>query len=70
MQPSAGRLKLEVEVANDNALGWKNALGLQQERNKQLRTDLREARALLNRCASFELNPDLKASIDRFLLQD
>lgn len=53
VQPSEGRLKLEVEVANDNALKWQNALGIQQERNKQLRDEVRQARELLRRCASF-----------------
>ena len=70
VQPSEGRLKLEVEVANDNAMHWKRGLKLQQERNRQIREDLRDARALLIRCASFELNPKLKEEIDGFLLKD
>lgn len=47
VQPSEGRLKLEVEVANDNALKWQNALGIQQERNKQLRDEVRELQAFI-----------------------
>lgn len=70
VQPSEGRLRLEVEVANDNATKWKNALGAEQERNKQLRDEVRQARELLRRCASFQLNPDLNGAIEQFLLQD
>lgn len=70
VQPSEGRLKLEIEVANDNVLKWQNALGVQQERNKQLRDEVLHARELLRRCASFQLNPDLNGAIEQFLLQD
>lgn len=70
VKPSEGRLKLEIEVANDNALKWQNALGTQQARNKQLRVEVRQARELLRRCASFQLNPDLNGAIEQFLLQD
>lgn len=70
VQPSESRLRLEVEVANDNATKWKKALNQQQDFNVQLRIDLREARALLRRCASFDLNPDLNGSIERFLAKD
>lgn len=70
VQPSEGRLKLEIEVANDNALAWQKALSAEQVRNKQLRTDLQEARALLQRSGSFELNADLNHRIEQFLRQD
>lgn len=67
MQPSEGRLKLEIEVANDNALKWQNALHTQVARSTNLRMDLEKAVALLRRAGSFELNLDLQRSIEEFI---
>lgn len=42
VQPSEGRLKLEVEVANDNAMHWKHTLMTCQAQKKRLREALRK----------------------------
>lgn len=47
VQPKDSRLKLEIEVANDNALHWKNALGLANERNRQQRKENRDLRTFM-----------------------
>ena len=49
MQPKDSRLKLEVEVANENALHWKDGLQKANERNSNLRKRLAIAEALLGR---------------------
>ena len=67
VQPSEGRLKLEIEVANDNALKWQDALKEQVARSTRLRCDLDKARTLLRRAASFTLYPDLQRDIDALL---
>lgn len=42
LQPSEGRLKLEVEVANDNALHWHNNLVATQGKYKLARMRVRQ----------------------------
>lgn len=49
VQPSAGRLTCEVEVANANALHWQDGLKNANERNSTLRKRLALAEALLSR---------------------
>lgn len=39
LQPSEGRLRLEVEVANDNALHWKEGLNKANIRTAEQRTE-------------------------------
>lgn len=39
VQPKDSRLRLEVEIANENALHWKDGLSHANERCAQLRTD-------------------------------
>lgn len=46
MQPKDSRLKLEIEVANDNALHWKGNLQKAHVANKKLRQALREIAAI------------------------
>lgn len=67
VQPSEGRLKLEVEVANDNAQKWKACHQSQLEANSVILKKLSVARTLLRRAASFTLNPDLQRDIDALL---
>lgn len=49
VQPKGSRLRLEVEVANENALHWKDGLQKANERNSNLRKRLAIAEALLGR---------------------
>lgn len=67
VQPSEGRLKLEVEVSNENAIKWQSALKEQVARSTRLRCDLDKARVLLRRAASFNLTPELQRDIDALL---
>lgn len=47
VQPKDSRLTLEIQVANDNALHWKVALGKANIRNAELRTETYRLRDLL-----------------------
>lgn len=70
VQPSEGRLKLEIKVANDNALKWQNALDVQQERNKQLRDKLIKALAFLQRAESLLPCSPLRRDVYKFLQEE
>ncbi len=48
VQPSEGRLKLEIEVANENALHWQKALRDANERITELRNEKYRLRDLLH----------------------
>jgi len=52
VQPSVGRLKLEVEVANENALHWQDGLRKANVRAAELRTQLYRTRDLLRQVHS------------------
>ncbi|MNQ24773.1 hypothetical protein D3C85_379770 [compost metagenome] len=52
VQPKDSRLKLEVEVANDNALHWQEGLRKANTRNSEVRSELRRCQELLRRVHS------------------
>ena len=52
VQPSVGRLRLEVEVANENALHWQDGLRKANVRAAELRTQLYRTRDLLRQVHS------------------
>lgn len=60
MQPKDSRLRLEVEVANDNASHWHGHLVAAQAENKKLRQMLRKLQL-----PASGLPPDLVAEIVR-----
>lgn len=47
VQPSVSRLTLEVEVATDNALHWRDQLSKSQDNYRAVRDSLREAQRIL-----------------------
>lgn len=51
VQPSEGRLRLELEVANDNAMSWKRSLETQHTANTKLRQRCARLEALLRNLA-------------------
>lgn len=52
VQPKDSRLKLEVEVANENALHWQEGLRKANEQCREKRTELNRCRELLRRVHS------------------
>lgn len=62
VHPSVGRLTCEVEVANNNALHWKDGLSKANELNAELRMQLNRARGFLRR--SLEFNCAHTAALD------
>ena len=51
VQPKDSRLKLEVEVANENAMHWKGNLEKAHNANSALRKEVRQMATLLRRLA-------------------
>lgn len=70
VQPKDSRLKLEVEVANDNALHWKDGLNKANERSARLRTELLKAKSMLRNIADYHAPSPLTAEIMAFLTKE
>ena len=67
VRPSEGRLTCEVEVANANALHWKDGLNKANERHAETRMLLNRARGLLRLVKEYGVPSVLQGDINKFL---
>lgn len=67
MQPKDSRLKLEVEVANENSLHWQKSLREANERNHVLRKRVRQAEFLFGKLVGGGITAELSNEISDFI---
>lgn len=67
VQPKDSRLRLEVEVANDNASKWHGHLVEANARNRRLRLLLRRIQTLIQQDGVDFRTPEMREDADNFM---